>query len=132
MKIEYKDTKNFKANELQELFLSVEWVSGKYPDRLVKAMQNSGSVFSAWDNDKLVGLINALDDGDMTAYIHYLLINPAYQGKGIGKLLLQMVKEKYKDYLRIVLISENREVGFYKNSGFVVGEETTAMFADSF
>ena len=132
MKIEYKDTKDFQANELQELFLSVEWVSGKYPYRLVKAMQNSGSVFSAWDNDKLVGLINALDDGDMTAYVHYLLINPAYQGKGIGKSLLQMVKEKYKDYLRIVLISENREVGFYKNSGFVVGEETTAMFADSF
>ena len=132
MNIEYKDSKVFQPKELQELFLSVKWVSGRYPEKLVEAMKNSGSVFSAWENDKLIGLINVLDDGSMTAYVHFLLVNPAYQGKRIGKSLLQKTAEKYKNYLRIVLISEDSEVGFYQNCGFTIGKGTTAMFADSF
>ena len=41
------------------------------------------------DGKTLVGLINVLDDGNMTAYIPFLLVDPAYQGKGIGKRLLK-------------------------------------------
>ena len=49
MSIIYKDTKEFRPGDLQELFLSVEWSSGHFPEKLALAMQNSGSVFSAWD-----------------------------------------------------------------------------------
>ena len=131
MNIAYKDTKIFKPKELQELFLSVEWSSGHYPEKLVIAIKNSSSVFSAWDNGKLIGLINALDDGIMTAYVHYLLVNPKYQGKGIGKELVRLVSEKYKDYLRIMLIAYSKEVDFYKQCGFTIGEEKTPMFITS-
>ena len=128
MNITYKDTKNFTPKDLQELFLSVEWSSGHYPEKLVIAMKNSGAVFTAWDNDRLIGLINILDDGAMTAYIHYLLINPEYQGKGIGKELVRLTSDKYKEYLRIVLIAYNTEIEFYQKSGFAVGEKTTPMY----
>jgi len=131
MKITYKSIKKFSPEALQELFLSVNWSSGHYPDKLVIAMQNSSSVFSAWDKDKLIGLINVLDDGAMTAYIHYLLINPEYHGKGIGKELVLKVKEEYKDYLRIVLIAYDKEIGFYENMGFEKGEDKTPMFITS-
>jgi len=131
MSIIYKDTTTFEPKELKELFLSVEWSSGHYPEKLVIAMKNSGSVFTAWDNDKLVGLINALDDGIMTAYVHYLLVNPEYQGNGIGKELARLVSEKYKDYLRIVLIAYDKEVGFYQHCGFTAGGEKTPMFITS-
>jgi GNAT superfamily N-acetyltransferase len=131
MNIIYKDTKIFELKELQDLFLSVEWSSGHYPEKLVIAMRNSDSVFTAWNNEKLVGLINVLDDGIMTAYVHYLLVNPEYQGKGVGKELVRLVSEKYKDYLRIVLIAVDKEVDFYKHCGFTVGEEKTPMFITS-
>lgn len=131
MNITYKSVKKFSPEALQELFLSVNWSSGHYPNKLVIAMQNSGSVFSAWDKDKLIGLINVLDDGAMTAYIHYLLINPEYHGKGIGRELTLKVKEKYKDYLRIVLIAYDKEIGFYENMGFEKGEDKTPMFITS-
>jgi len=131
MDILYKNLKDFKEKDLRDLFLSVEWSSGHYPDKLVISMKNSGTVFTAWDGDKLVGLINALDDGIMTAYVHYLLINPAYQGNGIGKELVRLLVEKYKDYLRIVLIAYDKEVDFYKNCGFEVGEEKTVMLITS-
>lgn len=131
MDIRYKDIKTFKADELKDLFLSVNWSSGHYPEKLVIAMQNSASVYTAWDGDKLVGLINAMDDGIMTAYVHYLLINPDYQKKGIGPQLINRIKEKYKDYLRVVLIAYDKETEFYKHCGFEVGEEKTPMFITS-
>ncbi|MEA4823431.1 MAG: GNAT family N-acetyltransferase [Clostridiaceae bacterium] len=131
MNIVYKDVKNFQSRDLQKLFLSVEWSSGHYPEKLVISMENSDSVFTAWDDDKLIGLINALDDGIMTAYVHYLLVNPLYHGNGIGKELVRLMLEKYKDYLRIVLIAYDKEVGFYEHCGFTVGEEKTPMFITS-
>lgn len=131
MSIVFKETKEFSAQELQNLFLSVDWSSGHYPEKLIVAMKNSSSVFTAWDGNQLIGLLNVLDDGIMTAYIHYLLINPIYQHQGIGKELVKRMKDKYMDYLRIILIAYDKEIRFYKNSGFEVGEEKTPMFITS-
>lgn len=52
---------------------------------MTKAFQNAGAVISAWDGRKLIGLAGVLDDGELTAYIHYLLIRPEYQRRGIGR-----------------------------------------------
>lgn len=131
MDIVYSSGRDFDAADLQDLFLSVEWSSGHYPEKLAAAMKNYGSVFSAWNNGRLVGLISALDDGVMTAYIHYLLINPEYQHKGIGEELVRLVKEKYADYLRIVLVAYEKETGFYEHCGFKVGEDKVPMFITS-
>lgn len=128
MNILYKTTKDFTEAQLEDLFLSVEWSSGKYPEKLVIAMKNYGTVFSAWDGEKLVGLISSMDDGIMTAYTHYLLVNPAYQGKKIGRELVRLTKEYYKDYLRLVLIAYDEELDFYKNCGFEIGKDTTSLF----
>ncbi len=132
MNITFKDKEqHLTASQLQNLFLSVEWSSGHYPDELAIAMRNYETVFTAWDGDKLVGLIGAMDDGIMTAYIHYLLVRPEYQGKGIGEQLLEKTKEKYKDYLRIVLVAYDKECRFYEHCGFKKGKDETPMFITS-
>ena len=119
MDIKYTDSRNFTAVQLQGLFQSVGWISGNYPERLKIALTNCETVFTAWDNDTLVGLINAIDDGELTAYVHYLCIQPEYQNKGIGKELLERVKEKYKDYLHLFLIAENEPlIKYYEKNGF--------------
>lgn len=119
MSIKYSDSKSFTKSQVQELFQSVNWLSANYPDRLFSAFSNSETVFSAWDGDKLAGIVNAVDDGSLMAFVPYLCVNPAYQGKGIGKELLNMVKQKYKDYLYINLIAENEPlIKYYKSNGF--------------
>lgn len=128
MAIEYKDTKEFTAEELERLFLSVKWSSGAYPGRLVVALRNSDTVLSAWDGQRLVGLINVLDDSIMTAYIHYLLVDPEYQGHGIGRELTRQVLDRYKDYLRILLVSYEDGVAFYESLGFKTGHGKYPMF----
>ena len=103
--IEYKQTHNFTPTQLQQLFQSVQWASADYPNKLVKAMQAYETVISAWDNGQLIGLVSAMDDSVMTAYVHYVLVRPEYQGKGVGRKMMEMLKEHYANYLRIVLYS---------------------------
>lgn len=129
--IEYRDTHEFTAKELERLFLSVDWSSGHFPDKLKTAMQNFETVYTAWDGDKLIGMVCAIDDGIMTAYVHYLLVDPDYHGQTVGRTLVDMVKEHYKDYLRIAVIAYNDEMHFYENCGFVKSDVSTPMFITS-
>lgn len=125
--IDYSDQKEFTKEELERLFLSVDWSSGHFPDKLVVAMRNYKAVYSAWDGDKLVGLISVMDDGIMNAYVHYLLVDPEYQGLSIGKELVSRVKNYYKDYMRICVIAYDAAIEFYKRCGFEVSEGCSAM-----
>ena len=118
MKITYKNTHKFSKKQLQDLLLSVDWSSGHFPEKLAIAMKNFETVYSAWDGDKLVGMICVMDDGVMNAYVHYLLVDPDYHGQTIGRTLVDMTKQKYKDYLRIVLVSYKDETHFYEKCGF--------------
>ena len=126
--IVYKNIHEFTIEDLQDLFLSVEWSSGHFPDKLQIAMRNFETVISAWDGDKLVGMICAMDDGIMTAYVHYLLVRPDYQDKGIGRKLVSRVKEIYEDYLRIVVVGYDDEVNFYENCGFEKADDASPLF----
>ena len=131
MNIIYKDTHEFDSKELENLFLSVKWSSGHFPDKLKVAMKNFKTVYSAWDKDKLVGMICAMDDGIMNAYVHYLLVDPKYQNLKIGRELVYMVKNHYKDYLRIAVIAYDDLLTFYENCGFKKSMDASAMFITS-
>lgn len=131
MNIEYKSIHDFESKDLERLFLSVEWSSGHYPEKLKVAMKNFSTVYSAWDKDKLVGMICVMDDGVMNAYIHYLLVDPEYHGMTIGRTLVSMVKEKYKDFLRLAVIAYDDEMQFYTACGFEKSEKSSPMFITS-
>lgn len=131
MNLKYKNTHDFTKEQLEELFLSVEWSSGHFPEKLVVAMKNFKTVFSAWDGEKLVGMVCAMDDGIMNAYVHYLLVNPEYHGQTIGRTLVGMMKEHYADYLRIAVIAYDDELKFYENCGFVKSNDASPMFITS-
>lgn len=131
MEIVYKEIHEFKEEDLKDLFLSVEWSSGHFPDKLTIAMRHFKTVYSAWDGDKLVGMVCAMDDGIMTVYLHYMLVRPEYHHRGIGHTLLEMMKEHYKTYLRIALIAYNKELAFYESCGFKKAEDASPMFITS-
>ncbi len=126
--IEYAETKDFQSQQVESLFLSVGWSSGKYPEKLTVALKNSDSVISAWDNGELIGLVNALSDKIMTVYFHYLLVKPEYQSKGIGKNLMERMLTKYQSYERKALIAYGGEVGFYEKCGFKQHSDKIPMY----
>lgn len=133
MELLYRDTKNFSSDALARLFLSVGWESGRYPDRLVRAMTNSSRVLSAWDGTRLVGLLRALDDGETVAFLHYLLVDPAYQGHHIGAELMQRMLAGYADLLYIkIMPSDPKTIPFYQKFGFVQYDQYSALVIKHF
>jgi len=131
--IEYRITKDFTESELRRLFLSVHWESAEYPDRLVRAMQNSTHVVSAWDDGKLVGLVRALDDGETVAFLHYLLVDPAYQGQHIGDELMKRIMSCFEHHLYVkIMPSDPKTIKFYERYGFQQYDHYSAMVLKHF
>lgn len=128
MNIKYTEEKNFTQEQIKELFLSVNWISGKYPDRLHKALLESSTVITAWDEERLVGLVRVLDDGGMLAYMHYVLVHPDYHGNGIAGAMIEKIKEKYRHYLYLeIMPEESKNASFYERFGFQKMKDGVAM-----
>ena len=124
----YTEEKKFTKEQVQQLFLSVNWISGKYPERLYKALMNSSTVLTVWDEKKLIGLTRVLDDSEMLAQIHYVLVDPDYQGMGIAGKMIEYIKEKYKNFMYIYGMPEDKKnVPFYQKHGFSLMENGAAI-----
>ena len=46
-------------------------------------------------------------------------------------LEVEKIKNKYKDYLRIVIVAYDDETGFYKSCGFKKADNSSPMFITS-
>lgn len=126
--LKFTEEKIFTQEQVQQLFLSVQWVSGNYPERLYKALMHSSTVLTVWDDEKLVGLTRVLDDTAMLAQIHYVLVHPDYQGQGIAGKMIEYIKKKYKEFLYIEGMPEDKSnVPFYEKHGFSVMENGAAI-----
>ena len=126
--LKYTEEKIFTQEQVQQLFLSINWVSGNYPKRLCKALMNSSTVLTVWDGDFLVGLIRVLDDTEMLAQIHYVLVHPDYQRKEIASKMIGYIKEKYKDFMYLEVMPEDKNnMLFYKKNGITLMENEIAM-----
>ncbi len=122
MEITYRTARELDRDALAALFLSVDWASGRHPERLQRAIGGSDHVVTAWSGGRLVGLMNALSDGELTAYFHYLVVHPAHQGRGIGRELVARMTAHYRGCTRLVLVAYKEEVPFYERCGFRLAE----------
>ena len=123
--IQYIEDMRCQKEELVHLFLSVNWNSGKYPDRLYESIKNSTYKIFAYDDDKLIGLVSALSDHCINLFISYLVVAPDYQNKGIGTELLEKITTLRK-FNRIELITEIKNKEFYLRNGFI--QDGVGMF----
>lgn len=106
--------------DIMNLYEDAEWHAyTKDSVRLENAINNSLKVVTAWDNEKLVGLIRIVGDDYTIIYIQDILVLQKYQGQGIGSKLLQIVLEKYKSIRQIVLMTDKtkKTVNFYRKNG---------------
>ena len=89
---------------------------------------NSSTVLTVWDGDFLVGLIRVLDDTEMLAQIHYVLVHPDYQRKEIASKMIGYIEEKYKDFMYLEVMPEDKNnMLFYKKNGITLMENEIAM-----
>lgn len=87
------------------------------PDKLKRAFEASYAVAVVYDCDKLVGMGRALCDGEYQAAIYDMVVLPEYQGKGIGKGIIEKLCGQLP-VENIILYSVPGREGFYMKCGF--------------
>ncbi len=122
-KIEINEGQFLPADQLTDLYNSVEWSAYTAEDSGVKlqdAINNSTYVVSAWKEQTLIGLARCLSDDVSIFYLQDILIRPEFQRLGVGRQLLQKCLDRF-DHVRMkVLITndEDRQIRFYKSMGY--------------
>ena len=103
----FKEDIILNVEDISYLYNDVGWSSyTKDIDSLIKSIKNSLKVISVWDNDLLVGLIRVVGDGHSIIYIQDILILQKYQNRGIGKRLIEIILDKYKNVRQKVLLTD--------------------------
>ncbi len=86
-------------------------------DRIKKMFANSNLIITAWDNDLLVGLARSLTDFCYSCYLSDLAVRASYQGKGIGRQLVEITKKKSGDESMLLLLSAPSALSYYPRIG---------------
>lgn len=99
--------------------ITAEWHS---IDALEKQLQAPNSEFLlADDGEAIAGMAYAVQVSKTEVKLQQLYVLPAYQGRGVGNLLLEEVSESFFDVPNMVLEVEKQNKGaikFYQKQGF--------------
>jgi len=128
MDIQIRETREISQAAIIALYKANKWSAADKPNELFQALQNSHTLISAWEGDALVGLGNAISDGHLVVYYPHLLVHPAYHGKGIGKLIVDKMQEKYGHFHMQMLTADGEAIQFYEKMGFTRAGQTAPMW----
>ena len=111
--------------EILPLYESVGWTNyTNRPDMLEASYKNSLKILAAWKNDKLIGVIRGVGDGNSILYIQDIIVLPEYQKQGIGKELIVALRKRYPNVYQTILLTQNQpeNVKFYESCGFSLSD----------
>ncbi|UCE25364.1 MAG: GNAT family N-acetyltransferase [Candidatus Zixiibacteriota bacterium] len=97
----------------------VGWPSPPSARTHLKILENSAFVVIARDEDSgdVVGFVNAISDGVLTAYVPLLEVRPAYQRQGIGSELMRRLMSRVTDFYMVDLLCDKDLQPFYGRFG---------------
>lgn len=81
------------------------------------SFENSYTVIFVFDENKLIGFGRAISDGVRNSSIYDVAALPEYQGKGIGRLIIENIIKNTPNCNFILYASPGKE-GFYESLGF--------------
>jgi ribosomal protein S18 acetylase RimI-like enzyme len=93
------------------------WPQPPSPETHLRLLRASYAVWLAQEDDQVVGFINVISDGVLSAFIPHLEVLPAYKGQGIGTELLRRMLATLGDLYSIDLICDAEVQPFYQRVG---------------
>jgi GNAT superfamily N-acetyltransferase len=116
------------VNEVVALYRANGWSAANKPQQLIAALRGSHTLVTARKEGWLVGLGNAISDGHLVVYYPHLLVHPDFQGRGIGRRLMQTMQEVYCGFHQQMLTADADAVAFYRSQGFERAGRTEPMW----
>ncbi|MEL6927052.1 MAG: GNAT family N-acetyltransferase [Cyanobacteria bacterium J06600_6] len=115
--------------QLQHLFTKTAfWARSRDMEDLKIAVTNSNPVVTIWDGERLVGFARATSDGIYRAAIWDVIVDPDYQGMGLGRKLVQTVlSHPLVSKVERVYLTTTHQQSFYERIGFERNETTTMV-----
>ncbi|SON52957.1 GNAT family N-acetyltransferase [Vibrio tapetis] len=114
--------------EVIRLYRANEWSSAEIPEKLIPALLNSDTLVTARKGGKLIGIGNAISDGCLVVYYPHLLVDPNFQGLGVGRKMMELMQSKYKNFHQQMLTADGESVEFYRALGFERAGKTEPMW----
>ncbi|KAL9225827.1 hypothetical protein vseg_001707 [Gypsophila vaccaria] len=118
----HRSATNLNLDHLNKVFVSVGFPR-RDPDKIRLALSHTDSLVWAEHatTQKPVAFARATGDGVFNAIIWDVVVDPTYQGIGLGKAVVERVINELvsKGVCNIALYSEPRVLGFYRPLGFV-------------
>ena len=122
-KIVYKINVPISEEEIIEVFESSGITRPVQDKGRIKTMfQNSDVIISAWSSKELVGVSRALTDYAYCCYLSDLAVKKNYQGKGIGRRMIEITKETIGDKVMLLLLSAPSAINYYSKIGLEKAE----------
>lgn len=113
-----------KVEEYNNLTNAVYW--GKRDEKIVEeALKNSIYCICAYEENELVGFGRIIGDKTIFLYLQDIMVNPKYQGRGIGRKIIENILEKVEDFkeinpnIKVYLCASKDKESFYEQFGFV-------------
>jgi ribosomal protein S18 acetylase RimI-like enzyme len=97
------------------------WPDPPSPETHLRLLRASAHVVLARDDggDDVVGFVNAISDGVLSAYIPLLEVRPAYRGRGIGGELMRRMLATLDDLYMADLVCDAALIPFYERFGMM-------------
>jgi predicted N-acetyltransferase YhbS len=115
--IEYSDD----MTSVDEPMLSgffVGWPRHPSPAQHLAVLRGSYRAFVALDAGRVVGFVNMISDGVLTAFIPWLEVLPSHQGQGIGSELMRRVLDGTSRFYSVDLICDADLIPYYERTGW--------------
>ncbi len=118
MRLKFVENPELRTEEIAALRSAVGWDERK--EQMQKIVGCTYMSAACLDGDRLVGWIDVISDGVDDAFIRNLVVDPAYQRRGIGLQLLKMVAGRIKkDRIKTAnVLFEPELAALYRKAGF--------------
>jgi len=123
----YYTQTNIDWEELSNLY-KIAPLGDKNANALKTVFSNSLFKCFVFNENKLIGAGRALADGLDCSYICDIAIHPDFQGVGLGKEIINKLKEFSCEHKKIILYANPGKEGFYKKLGFKRMNTAMAIF----